>query len=221
MSDPEFLVVQIRPDADQELTESFRVFVARIEASEGSILTCQYSPDVEALEPGSIAYTSLISKWPNQQALDAFWESVAGDKEVEPLLLTDNARVLAVAGLPEEGWPGEPVPIIATVPNSGLDGPTAYLIVDGEAYDPDKLNAYRVILFELMAEWHGYYIALTDASGVRVLCGDWDEQIYAISRWPSMEEARGFWNCDRYQKEAIPIRTGAGHFAVTIQESCG
>lgn len=218
MADAEFLIVQIHPDADERLSASLQTLGARIESSAGSILSCKGSPDVEALEPGSIAYASLISEWPDSQALDEFWSGAKKEQEFAPLLGGDGVRILAVASLPKEGWPGEAVPTIATVPDSGLSGPLGYLIVDGEAYDADRLSAYQDILFDLMIERHSYYIALTDATGVRVLSGEWDEQIYAISRWPNMELARDFWYSDRYQKEAIPIRTGAGHFTVTIQE---
>ena len=56
------------------------------------------------------------------------------------------------------------------------------------------------------------------AGEVVPLSGEWKEQIFAISRWPTRASAEDFWFADRYQGTAIPIRIGAGKFTVHVLE---
>ncbi|MBT8447875.1 MAG: DUF1330 domain-containing protein, partial [Gammaproteobacteria bacterium] len=54
---------------------------------------------------------------------------------------------------------------------------------------------------------------------VTVLAGNWGEHALIVSAWPAPENARDFWYCDAYQNEAIPARTGAGRFTVSLFEA--
>jgi len=47
--------------------------------------------------------------------------------------------------------------------------------------------------------------------GVKAQRGGWR---IAISRWPDYAAGHAFWDSDRYQNTAIPVRTGAGDFLV-------
>lgn len=40
-----------------------------------------------------------------------------------------------------------------------------------------------------------------------------------VSRWPSMEKAKAYWNSDEYQKNIKPLRDGAGVFDVALYEA--
>ena len=70
----------------------------------------------------------------------------------------------------------------------------------------------------MMRERGAYYIAFELGGDVEVLAGAWSEGIFAISRWPSKALAEDFWYSDKYQNEAIQIRTGVGKFDVQIIE---
>lgn len=59
-----------------------------------------------------------------------------------------------------------------------------------------------------------YYTAFEIEGHVNLLCGKWPHDIFAISRWPDHDAGHAFWDSDRYQNIAIPVRTGAGNFLV-------
>ena len=216
MANPQFMLVQIMPATEEAFIGLLVDLGDEIRAGDGEVLALSESKNVDALEPGSIPYATMLAKWPNLKAFESFWQERKGRGAIASLLVAEDVRILAVAGLPEKGLPGDPIPTIATVEAIDCDGPPGYMVIDGEAYDPGRLEKYRNILFELMRERSSYYLALTDASGVRVLKGDWDEQIFAVSKWPAVEFGRDFWTCDTYQNVAIPIREGVGHFTVNL-----
>lgn len=90
----------------------------------------------------------------------------------------------------------------------------------GTAWDQDRLNAYRDVILPMHFERGGYYEAFAIAPGqVEAVSGTWPDQIFAISRWPTRAAAEDFWFSDRYQKEAIPLRLGAGRFTVHALEA--
>ena len=215
---PEFLVIQAAPEAGAGTLGALSDTARLVGQAGGALLAAAAWPDVHALEPGSIAYTTVLAKWPDRAALDRFWTDLGNDARAASLLGDAQVRVLAATGLPEAGLPGDPLPTAASVDLARFDGTPAYMIIDGRAYDADRLAAYREIIFELMLERSSYYLVITDAAGVRILQGAWDEQIFAISKWPSLAHGRDFWFCERYQTEAIPTRTGAGRFTVNLFE---
>ena len=80
------------------------------------------------------------------------------------------------------------------------------------------MDAYRDIILPMMRERGAYYVAFELGGDVSVLAGEWQEGIFAISRWPSRAHAEDFWFSERYQQTAVPLRTGVGRFDVQIIE---
>jgi uncharacterized protein (DUF1330 family) len=219
VQNPDFVLVQVEDSASAGAISVLPQLMGLAEKMGGQCLATVSSADVDALEPGSVPYTSQIFQFANEKTTEAFWSEVSRDNTYKPLIRDSKARVLAAQGLPLQGLPGDPLPTIASISETPeAEGPPAYMFIDGEAYDHDRLMIYRGIIFELMIERSSYYLAICEADGVRVLSGEWNEKIFAISKWPSVEHGRDFWYCDRYQNEGIPTRTGAGHFHVNLFE---
>lgn len=216
---PDFVLVQAEESASTEAGIAASALKTLAREAGGTLLADVTNKDVDALEPGSTPYTTQLYRFDNEDATDAFWATAKADPAIAPLLADDKMRVLAAQGLPAEGIPGDPLPTAAsdfTIPET--DSPPGYMFIDGEAYDVDRLMTYREIIFALMLERASYYLVICEADGVRVLSGRWDEKIFAISKWPTVEHGRDFWYCDRYQNEGIPTRSGAGHFHVNLFE---
>ena len=71
---------------------------------------------------------------------------------------------------------------------------------------------------ELTYERGGEYIVRGDAD--TVLEGDmWNNRACVISRWPSLEAARDFWNSSEYQEVLKPLRANTGLYEVGLFES--
>lgn len=79
-----------------------------------------------------------------------------------------------------------------------------------------RMDAYRDIILPMLRERGAHYPLFELGGAVGVLHGHWQEGILAISRWPDLARAHDFWFSDRYQKVAIPTRTGAGTFDVQL-----
>ncbi|MDG2321275.1 MAG: hypothetical protein P8L79_13530 [Rhodospirillaceae bacterium] len=218
-TNPDFVLVQAEETATPAALAALPMLIS-LAAEKGAACLADVSyADVDALEPGSIPYTSQILKFENEAATESFWDAVKADPTTKPILIDPKVRVLAAQGLPKSGIPGDPLPTIASdfeMPT--VDGLPGYMFIDGEAYDAEKLMVYRGIIFELMLERASYYLVICEADGVRVLSGSWDEKIFAISKWPTKGHGLDFWYCDRYQNEGIPTRAGAGHFHVNMFE---
>ncbi len=184
-------------------------------AARGSVLAAHSSASVKTLEPGTLHTGILIIRFAFFSDLDSFWHS-----DTARTLAADDPDLVALAcsGLPYEGWPGNFVPTIATVdvPESAL--PRTFMLIEGTGTDQDRMDKYRDMILPMMRERGAYYIAFELGGNVRVLAGSWNEGIFAISRWPSKDHAEDFWFSERYQNEAIPIRTGVGKFDVQIIE---
>jgi uncharacterized protein (DUF1330 family) len=122
------------------------------------------------------------------------------------------------AGLPWEGWPGHFVPTIATVDVPDAAAPRCFMVIEGTGTDQERMDRYRDMILPMMRERGAYYVAFELGGDVEVLAGQWSKGIFAISRWPSRDLAEDFWFSERYQNEAVPIRTGVGRFDVQIIE---
>jgi uncharacterized protein (DUF1330 family) len=184
-------------------------------AARGTVLAAGDAGAVRPLEAGTAHSGLVILRFAFADDLHVFWESATA----QALAAADTDLVaLASAGLPYEGWPGNFVPTIATVdvPESGA--PRTFMVIEGTGTDQDRMDRYRDMILPMMRERGAYYIAFELGGNVRVLAGEWNEGIFAISRWPSQAHAEDFWYCDQYQQQAIPIRTGVGKFDVQIIE---
>ncbi len=83
----------------------------------------------------------------------------------------------------------------------GAAGAPAYLVVVGEVYDRDAfISGYAAKLPPIYARYGGEYLAV--GRDYEVLEGEGTFQSYVISKWPSAEAARAFWD----SREYTPIR---------------
>lgn len=93
----------------------------------------------------------------------------------------------------------------------------AYMVILAEVPDPAAFRDYAVAAGALVAEFGGEYI-VRGAQDTECLEGDWpDETKCVISRWPSMEAARAFWNSDAYA-EVRKLRLGKATVRVHLME---
>jgi uncharacterized protein (DUF1330 family) len=129
-------------------------------------------------------------------------------------------KVLQVNGLPAIGLPDLPdIPTVASVPRPPMGLRNALMVIQGSATNQAQMDKYRDVILPMMKERGSYYEAFALAAGeVVALSGDWKEQIFAISRWPTRASAEDFWFADRYQGTAIPLRIGSGKFTVHVLE---
>lgn len=170
---------------------------------------------VRPLEHGTTHSGIVILRFPFRADLDDFWNRAA----VRELVEVDHELVaLAAAGLPWEGWPGHFVPTIATVDVPASDMPRTFMLIEGTGTDQDRMDAYRDQILPMMRDRGAYYVAFELGGNVQILAGQWNEGIFAISRWPSRALAEDFWYSDHYQNHCIPLRTGVGRFDVQIVE---
>jgi uncharacterized protein (DUF1330 family) len=168
-----------------------------------------------------VASGLLIAKWPDAAAAKA-----AADLTLLPALRAalpsqTQPLVLAVEGLPEHGLPEMmDIPTVASVPRPASPAGNVLLVIRGSAWDQAKLDQYRDVILPMHKERAGYYEVFAVAPGqVVALHGEWRDQIFAISRWPTRAAAEDFWYSRRYQETAIPIRLGAGRFTVHMLEA--
>jgi uncharacterized protein (DUF1330 family) len=205
--DPSFLTLKT--------TVNHRRWADAIVVARGTILATGDAAVVKPLEPGT-AHTGLIlARFAFAADRDAFWAS-----DIARQLAAADPELVALAcnGIAYEGWPGNFVPTIATVDVPDAGAPRTFMVIEGTGTDQDRMDRYRDMILPMMRERGAYYVAFELGGDVSVLAGDWSEGIFAISRWPSKKLAEDFWYCDRYQNEAIPIRTGVGKFHVQIIE---
>jgi len=208
MSDsPAFLVLKFPASATATAVERWSKAIA---AARGSVLAAAPADAVTPLEDGSAHNGLVIARFNIAEDLDRFWGSAPQREE--------GLVALAAEGLPWEGWPGHDVPTIATVyvPDDGTN--RTYMLIEGTGHDQARLDEYREIILPMLRERGAYYLLFSLGGTTRVLAGEWDEAVLAISRWPSRARAEDFWFCERYQKEAIPVRTGISRFDVQIIE---
>jgi uncharacterized protein (DUF1330 family) len=187
-------------------------WVNAIGMARGTILAAAPPETVEVLEIDTRHTGLIIARFAWAPDLDAFWAGAARLAAQLPV----GSQVLAANGLPWEGWPGHLVPTIATVDLPVTDGPPTYMLIEGTTLDQSRMDDYRDIILPMLRARSAYYPLFELGGSVRVLHGVWQEDILAVSRWPSTALAHDFWFSDRYQNVAIPTRTGAGRFDVQL-----
>lgn len=179
----------------------------------GRLVAARAAHEVKALEPGSTPLHTWISLFPSRDAAQAAWTAM--DKA---LLSSPKPPLVLIAGaVPDEGFPDDLIPTKRNV-DAGAWQPPTLMLIEGSAQDQDAMNKYRDIILPMMKDRGSYYTAFELGGGVKVLSGAWSEAIFAISRWPTEDAARGFWFADVYQRRAIPLRLGHSRFGVVILE---
>ena len=205
--DPRFLTLKITVDNGG--------WADAITAARGTILAVGNANMVKPLESGTTHTGLVIARFAFAADRDAFWASDGAQR----LAAADSGLVaLACNGIAYEGWPGNFVPTIATVDVPDAGAPRTFMVIEGTGTDQQRMDRYRDMILPMMREHGSYYVAFELGGDVSVLAGDWSEGIFAISRWPSKALAENFWYSEKYQSEAIPIRTGVGKFDVQIIE---
>jgi uncharacterized protein (DUF1330 family) len=204
---PRFLTLKTqRPGSAAE-------WAAAASSARCAVLAAADAGAVKPLEAGTTHTGLVILRFAFAEDLAAFWRSAGDLAAADPDLVA-----LAAGGIAYEGWPGHAVPTIATVNVPDAGAPRTFMVIEGTGTDETRMDRYRDIILPMLRERSAYYIAFELGGDVDVLAGRWSEGIFAISRWPSWALAEDFWSCDRYQKEAIPVRAGVGRFDVQIVE---
>lgn len=203
---PSFLILKFPAATGAETIERIGQSIG---AARGLVLASATATHVTPLETGSAHDALILARFAFADDLEAWW--TANGAGLDPGLVA-----LAADGLPWEGWPGNFVPTIATVDVPDDDADRCYMLIEGTGHDDERLDRYRDIILPMLRERGGYYVLFSLGGSTRVLAGEWDEAVLAISRWPSRARAEDFWYCERYQTEAIPVRTGVSRFDVQI-----
>ncbi|QGN55822.1 DUF1330 domain-containing protein [Novosphingobium sp. Gsoil 351] len=201
--DPCFLTLKSGCDAT--------AWADRAAAHRGTVLAAADAAEVTVLEPGSRHTGLTILRFAFPEDRSALWSACADLIAADPALVA-----LASNGIAWEGWPGNFVPTIATVEVPAADTARCFMVIEGTGTDQARMDRYRDIILPMMRERGAYYVVFELGGAIEVWAGAWAEGIFAISRWPSRAHAEDFWFSERYQGEAIPIRTGVGRFDVQI-----
>jgi len=210
---PYFLMVQLPAAVD---STEYRKAAAQLAAAHGGkVLANAPAAAVECLEAGTPTAAMLLVEFEQQQNIDAYWSDDRHQAIFARLSATPALVALSVAGLPYEGLPDAlEIPTIASVTPPENRFACAYMIVQGSGTDQARMDQYRDIILPMIKEQGAYYTAFEIEGNVNLFCGQWPHEIFAISRWPDYESGHAFWDSDRYQNTAIPVRTGVGHFLV-------
>lgn len=190
-------------------------FVAR---AGGEVYLVKRLHEVQTLEPGSTPAHLWAAHFSTRAQRQQAWDSA---KAAGLLAALDDGRAaiaLAVAELPPQGLPDPAIPTAANVKPPTGHGPRAYMLIEGSPTDAARVDRYRDIILPMIAERGGYYTLFELGAGVEVWSGQWQESIFAISRWPDVGAAYSFWLSERYQTVAVPARLGAGAFNVLLAE---
>lgn len=209
---PQFLVVKA-PDASGQAMAA----LARAAAEDrGMVVAAAPRDGVEVLEPGSPHTATLIARFASEEDLRRAWVAPATERALAELGADGELVALSIGGLPPEGVPDAPFPTAASVEVPEAAGPPAWMLVEGGFTDQEAGQRYNEVIWPMLRERGAYYAAVVFGAGVTSLRGRWDEAVFAISRWPSLEAAHDFWYGERYQDVAVPIRTGKGAFSVLL-----
>lgn len=211
MSDAGALLV-IRSHASDERFCAFRESVS---SSGRTIASCRLH-EVEALEPGTCPAHTLVVGYEDKSAARAAY----AEMPIDTISTPSPPLVLLTAAVPNEGFDDAAIPTRANVGDHPDDDPVL-LIIEGSASDAAAMDQYRDIILPMMFDRHAYYTVFELGGNVDVLSGEWDEAIFAISRWPSRALARDFWLSEQYQTTAIPLRIGIGRFQVAAVPDAG
>lgn len=189
---------------------SFRAFCDQVQAN-FAIAGKARLHEVELFEPGSVAAHTLITPFASREEARGAFDQMPLDLIAQPA----EPLVLLTGAVPPEGFDDPAIPTAANVSvPEGAD--PVLMLIEGSASDQDRMDAYRNVLLPMMFELGSYYTVFDLGGSVDVLSGEWDEAIFAISRWPSRDAARAFWMSDKYQQEGIPLRLDIGRFEVAV-----
>lgn len=214
MPSPHFLVLEV-PDL-VAARATFEAWTPRIDAAGGTVLAAALPCDVRVLEAGTRLAAVLIARFDGADALYRFWRAAGTQEAFVPAGRVSGSRAVAVKGVPAAGLPGDFLPTVATVTAPVLPTPPAYMLVQGSVANLEPIQEYVGIIMPMLRERCGYYVVYAEAPDVAVLHGAWAEQAFIVSRWPTLAAAQDFWCCERYQRQAIPTRTGHGSFTVLL-----
>lgn len=219
MTAPAFLYLQLSgAGANMRYLEALAAMAG---ASSGRLLGMGARNMVERLEPGTTAAELALLQFEQADAARQLWHSDENRQLLTRHGLAGEAGTLAllVPGLPYAGLPEAPeIPTVASVTPPADRGPRCYMVIQGTGADPERLDRYRDVILPMIAEQGGYYIAFDIEGGAQALSGAWPWEIFAVSRWPDHRAGHAFWDSERYQQVAKPMRAGAGTFLVHFFE---
>lgn len=220
MTMPAFVLVEL-PAEHANQAGVLAEAAALVRSEQGTVFAHAPPGRVACLEPGTVASGLLVARFADRGAAMRCAQTVLLPRLRGQLPAGTTPTVLVVEGLPDAGLPDMmTIPTAASVPRPPRAPRNFFLVVRGTAWDQERLNAYRDVILPMHFERGGYYEAFAIAPGqVEAVSGSWPDQIFAISRWPTRAAAEDFWFSDRYQKEAIPLRLGAGRFTVHALEA--
>ena len=72
----------------------------------------------------------------------------------------------------------------------------AYVVADIDVHDPEKFEEYRKQAGPTSAAYGGRY--LMRGGRVDVLEGEWSPKRFVVIEFPSVEQAKAWWNCQEY-----------------------
>ena len=72
----------------------------------------------------------------------------------------------------------------------------AYIVVHIDIHDPVRYETYRAMAPASIRQYGGRY--LTRGGAIEVLEGDWTPKRLVILEFPSMEQAKAFWDSPEY-----------------------
>lgn len=213
---PYFLIVQAPPEISGQYLAAAAPLV---ESHGGKLLAAVAADGVERLETGTPAAGILVAEFENQADIRTLWESAEHAASRELLEASDQALAIGATGLPYVGLPEMmDIPTVASVNPPDVPGPRHYMLIQGIGSDQSRMDQYRDIILPMLKEQGAYYTLFEIEGNVDFLAGESPYTIFAISRWPDHAAGHAFWDSDRYQNTAIPIRTGAGEFWVHFFE---
>jgi uncharacterized protein (DUF1330 family) len=92
----------------------------------------------------------------------------------------------------------------------------AYLVVDAKSSDPQAMARYRDLAQVAVANFGGRY--LVRGAPYEVVEGDWQPQRLVIVEFPSMENAKAFYDSPEY-RVAREARAGVSDFDMLLVEA--
>lgn len=208
MSDPAYLIIRTSAPA-----VNFQRFCAVNTGHGGRLVAARTIHDIEALEPGSVPLHTWIGLFRSMEEARTAWSEMdKGDLARPEVPLAIMARAMPAGGVEDDA-----VPTHVNV-KPGPAQPPTLMLIEGSADDQDAMERYRDVILPMLKERGAYYILFELGGDVEVLSGAWNEDIFAISRWPDAHLARDFWLSPLYQETAIPIRLDVGRFQVVTLE---
>lgn len=213
---PYFLIVQAPPEVSSQYLAAAAPLV---KGAGGKLLAAVDAANVECLESGTPTAGIVVAEFQDEVSIRSFWESEqhAGSRKL--LEASENALAIGAAGLPYVGLPEMmDIPTVASVNPPDSAGPRHYMLIQGIGSDQTRMDQYRDIILPMLKQQGAYYTLFEIEGNVDFLVGESPYTIFAISRWPDYDAGHAFWDSDRYQNTAIPIRTGAGEFWVHFFE---